>query len=296
MSKFEEYDLYVRNKDFLRSNRIITFTDTNGRLMALKPDVTLSIVKNTRDVRDALLRLYYDERVYRVATDSSGFKEIRQTGLECIGNIDASCISEVLELAAESLLLTGTETVLNISHLSVLAGIFEKAGLNAEAREKLTSAISEKNIHELKAGCREFGVSAESEAALIKLIGVYGKPEDVFAELAGSGLFSDGALLDTAALQELKTVCASLPSELQSIIRIDFSVTGNVKYYNGIVFEGFAAGVPSAVLSGGQYDGLMRSMGRRDRAIGFAVYMDLLERLFSSRTARYEIREAGTEA
>lgn len=42
MSKFEEYDLYVRNKDFLVSDRMITFTDARGILMALKPDVTLS--------------------------------------------------------------------------------------------------------------------------------------------------------------------------------------------------------------------------------------------------------------
>ena len=49
MSKFEEYDLYARNKDFLISDSVITFTDTNGRLMALKPDVTLSIVKNSKD-------------------------------------------------------------------------------------------------------------------------------------------------------------------------------------------------------------------------------------------------------
>ena len=33
MSKFEEYEYYIRNKDFLVSDRIITFTDTNGRLM-----------------------------------------------------------------------------------------------------------------------------------------------------------------------------------------------------------------------------------------------------------------------
>ena len=49
MGKFEEYDLYSRNKDFLFSEGVITFTDTNGRLMALKPDVTLSIVKNRKD-------------------------------------------------------------------------------------------------------------------------------------------------------------------------------------------------------------------------------------------------------
>ena len=49
MSKFEAYDLYVRNKDFLVSDRMITFTDARGVLMALKPDVTLSILKNTRE-------------------------------------------------------------------------------------------------------------------------------------------------------------------------------------------------------------------------------------------------------
>ena len=50
MSKFEEYDLYVRNKDFLVSDKVITFNDTSGKLMALKPDVTLSIIKNGEDV------------------------------------------------------------------------------------------------------------------------------------------------------------------------------------------------------------------------------------------------------
>ena len=50
MSKFEEYDLYVRNKDFLVSDRVITFNDTNGKLLALKPDVTLSIIRSGEDV------------------------------------------------------------------------------------------------------------------------------------------------------------------------------------------------------------------------------------------------------
>ena len=47
VSKFEEYDLYAKNKSFLVSDKLLTFTDTNGKLMALKPDVTLSIIKNS---------------------------------------------------------------------------------------------------------------------------------------------------------------------------------------------------------------------------------------------------------
>ncbi len=49
MSKFEEYEFYIQNKDFLVSDRIISFNDTNGKLLALKPDVTLSIIKNGED-------------------------------------------------------------------------------------------------------------------------------------------------------------------------------------------------------------------------------------------------------
>ena len=54
MSRFEEYDLYVRNKDFLVSDEVITFTDRSGRLLAMKPDVTLSIIKNAPDAPGAL--------------------------------------------------------------------------------------------------------------------------------------------------------------------------------------------------------------------------------------------------
>ena len=46
-NNFEEYRNYQQNDQFLRGSSIITFTGTDGRTMALKPDVTLSIAKNT---------------------------------------------------------------------------------------------------------------------------------------------------------------------------------------------------------------------------------------------------------
>ena len=48
MGRFEEYSLYAANKSFLLGENVPTFTDLDGRLMALKPDVTLSIAKNTK--------------------------------------------------------------------------------------------------------------------------------------------------------------------------------------------------------------------------------------------------------
>ncbi len=76
MNKFEEYDLYVRNKDFLVSENIITFTDADRKLMALKPDVTLSIIKNGSDEKGGLQKVYYNENIYRVPKGTHAFKEI----------------------------------------------------------------------------------------------------------------------------------------------------------------------------------------------------------------------------
>jgi ATP phosphoribosyltransferase regulatory subunit len=96
MSKFEEYDLYVQNKDFLVSDRVIAFNDTDGRFLALKPDVTLSIIKNTVDEAGCVQKVCYNENVYRVSGSTHQFKEIMQTGLECIGEVDLCNLAEVL--------------------------------------------------------------------------------------------------------------------------------------------------------------------------------------------------------
>ena len=82
MSRFEEYDLYAGNKDFLVSGNVITFTDTDGKLLALKPDVTLSIVKSIRESKGLVSRVCYDENVYRVSDRSGTFREIMQAGVE----------------------------------------------------------------------------------------------------------------------------------------------------------------------------------------------------------------------
>ena len=71
MAKFEEYSFYSDNRDFLSGEGIIAFNNSDGRLMALKPDITLSIVKNSRISRDTLTKAYYNESVYRIGKNTS---------------------------------------------------------------------------------------------------------------------------------------------------------------------------------------------------------------------------------
>lgn len=277
MSKFEEYDLYARNKDFLFSDSVITFTDLDGKLMALKPDVTLSIVKNSKDSAGSLQKLYYNENVYRAAKSTRAFKETMQVGLECLGQIDDFVLWEVLTLAAESLRSISPDSILDISHLGLLSEIIDRMGVPEGRKDAILKRIGEKNIHELTALCRDCGVSGENIEVLKELVTTCGAPGLVLPKL-------QGLLPKTPALDQLSRVIAAMKgSRVEGMLRFDFSAVDDIHYYNGIVFKGFIHGLPGSVLSGGQYDNLMKKMHRSSGAIGFAVYMDMLERLEESR-------------
>ena len=282
MSKFEEYDLYVRNKDFLVSDHIITFTDTNGKLMALKPDVTLSIIRNSKDTPGSVQKLYYNENVYRVSKGTQSFREIMQTGLECIGDIDDYCLFEVLRLAAESLRLISESYVLDLSHLGVVSGILDSLNLSSEDRNAVLKCIGGKNFHEISEICAKAGIDASQVELLKLLVSTYGTPEEVLPRL-------QALRIDESTGEAIGQLCRIVQT-LQASgcgdrIRIDFSVINDMKYYNGFVFKGFIDGIPSGILSGGQYDKLMSKMGKKAGAIGFAVYLDKLERIFENSPA-----------
>ncbi|MBE6020637.1 MAG: hypothetical protein E7228_02695 [Clostridiales bacterium] len=279
MSKFEEYDLYVRNKDFLVSDSIITFNDTSGKLLALKPDVTLSIIKNSQDSSDSVQRVYYNESVYRISKGSHSFKEIVQAGLECIGCIDTYNMCEVILLAAKSLQAISSEYVLDISHMGFVSGLLDKYDINDEAKALIVNYIGEKNLHDIKTICDSCDLSPALLKDLTVLIQAYGNKDQAIEKLSSIEMTEDMK----NALYELDSICKVLDAEgMDDHINIDFSIVNDMNYYNGIVFKGYIEGIPASVLSGGRYDKLMHKMGKDGGAIGFAVYLDSLERLEGS--------------
>ena len=263
MSRFEEYDLYVRNKDFLVSDQIITFSDRTGRLLAMKPDVTLSIVKNAPEETGVVQKVYYRENVYR------DYREILQTGLECVGDLGDYEIAEVVLLAAKSLQQLGNRWVLDISHMGLLAAVLNGSGLSWEDQNQAMEYLHRKNDHQLKALCGDREVWEK-----LSVIAACRGGKEALDQIA-SVLTTEEELRE---LQQLKNLWVILEAAgYADSVRLDFSVGNNMRYYSGVVFRGYLEGIPASVLSGGQYDKLPRKMGRNARAIGFAVYLDLLE-------------------
>ena len=216
MGRFEEYGLYQENRSFLSSKQVITFTDLDGRLLALKPDVTLSIAKTAQPAPGETLRYYYHENVYRPSAESHTFKEIGQMGLEMLGDVGEGQVRQAVSLAAQSLEQLGQPWVLEVSHMGYLFGLLDALDVPEASRAALLAKLKAKNLHELKAAASAAGLDEAGADALAGLMSLCGSCEDV---------------------------------------------------------------LPRPVLKGGRYDLLMQKFTPGAGAIGFAVYLDELDRL-----------------
>lgn len=253
MGNFEEYSFYLSNKSFLRSEKIIAFNDLDGRLMALKPDVTLSIVKNAKSGD----RFYYIENVYRPSAQSLSFKEIEQVGLEVIGDIDLFTECEVALLAAKSLAEIDSEYALDISHMGIINALCARLAERG-SKEALLKCLEGKNAHEAK---EIFGGDAMLEAIFD-------------GDLDALDALNIKELLPFTA--EIRKITAYLAAN-GATVNVDFSLINDAGYYNGIIFRGYAEKVPRAVLSGGRYDKLLQKLDKSCSGLGFAVYLDELD-------------------
>ena len=272
MGRFEEYGLYQENRSFLSSEQVITFTDLDGRLLALKPDVTLSIAKTAQPAPGETLKYYYHENVYRPSAESHTFKEISQMGLELLGEVKEPEVRQAVCLAARSLEQMGQPWVLEISHMGYLFGLFDALGVPEAARPGLLETLRAKNIHELRAAAKAAGLSdADALTALLSLSGEYA------VTLSKAAALCRNARME-AAVAELNALAEPL-AKVGGSIRLDLTLAGEMEYYNGLIFQGYLRPLPRPLLKGGRYDLLMQKFTPGADAIGFAVYLDELDRL-----------------
>lgn len=276
MSKFEEYALYAKHHDYLSTDGILSFTDINGRLLALKPDVTLSVINNSKDIPGQVQKVYYDENVYRVPKGMGAYKEIRQTGLECMGDIGIYEICEVMMLAVRSLEQISKEYILEISHIGLMEEIFRMLQIPQDLEQKILTCISRKNADELQHLCVTENICREKQEKLFFFLQNFSSLHQGVAAL--ESLCASPKAIEK--LEELRKILDFVSAfGWEDKVKLNFSLSNDMTYYSGVAFKGYVEGIPAGVLSGGQYDKLMKKMGKKSGAIGFAVYLGALERL-----------------
>lgn len=274
---FEEYDLFSQYRDFLTSGQMITFTGAGGRLLALKPDITMSIIRDAAQEEGRSDKFFYSESVYRVPAGGDEFKEILQIGLECIGDLCGYDRAEVVSLACKTLEMTGREYKLDVSHTGLVSGLFELFGIPEDARADFADALKDKNAPMITLLCEKNGISAENAKKLVDYSRFSYPIREAVKELRALGF--EASERSASALAMLELIANTLTDAEAECVSLDFSVIHGMNYYDGTVFAGYIDGVAEAVLKGGEYGKLMKKMGREGSGLGFALYTDLLERL-----------------
>ncbi len=271
-SCFEEYALYQENKDFLIGKNVITFSDLNGELMAMRPDVTLSLIRHS-DISDKVTEKYfYNEKVYRQSSGGRNYKEISQIGVEVVGAIDETVVGELTILVCKTLETVSDDYILDVSHMGFTEGLLNEFTSN---RNQLSEYLRTKNLH-------DFYSLAEKEKYPKKLISAF--------ETAVNACGSPQNVLKSAKLAILNSTMRDAVDELTALfevldefdyadkVNINFSATANADYYNGVIFNGYVKNIPHCVLSGGRYDKLIEKFEKDGGAIGFALYLGEIER------------------
>ena len=245
----------------------------DGSLKALKPDITLSIIKNNSGDSE---KVYYNENVYREMGGT--FKEILQVGVESVGQIDPYAEAEVIALAAKSLEILSEDYVLDLSDVSFIRCLLGGMNLSQGDQEQALALIAQKNAPGIQAMADRGILSAQDAQAIQELMGIYAPLKEGIAQ-AGR-LARDNQSWEI--LRQLSVTASMLEAfGLNGRIRLDFSLVNSMDYYNGVIFQGFLPNIPFPALSGGRYDNLPRKMGKQVGAIGFALYMGRLEQYFS---------------
>lgn len=281
MRKFEEYSLYEEYKAFLTSEFVLTFHNPEGKLMALRPDVTLSIVKNTQADETHTEKVYYRENVYRMEKHTKEYREIAQAGLEMIGSIDSAALLEVVTMAKKSLALIDQSSILCLSHMGFVEGILAACpDLTATMRREILGCVRTQSVHDLSGHLTAAGADSAWSESLCALLQMQG--DFVTLLRAAKSVAVNGAM--EKALDELEMLYAHLVSVgAEKGVRLDFTILSDLDYYNGIVMQGYVENCPKAILTGGQYDRLIAKFNKNMGAIGFALALDELSVYYSNR-------------
>lgn len=281
MRKFEEYSLYEEYKAFLTSEFVLTFHNPEGKLMALRPDVTLSIVKNTQADERHTEKVFYRENVYRMEKHTKEYREIDQAGLEMIGTIDSAALLEVVTIAKKSLALIDPTCILCLSHMGVVEGILTACpNLTPAIRSDVLSCIRSQSVHDLAGLLVSAGADKEWIADLCALLQKQG---DFAALLEDIKKVATNAAMQRA-VNELELLYSNLVAVgAEQGVRLDFTILSDLDYYNGIVMQGYVENYPKAILTGGQYDRLIAKFNKNMGAVGFALAIGELSASYPNR-------------
>ncbi len=272
---FEYLDLFSSQNVSISETDIFKIVDTDGRILALRPDMTTPIARvigtKLGEKSSLPIRLSYCGSVFR--SEKNKQKEFTQTGIELVGNRSAMADAEIIMNTIEALKTVGlVEFQIEIGQSEFIKGILASLALDENDEITLTELIDHKDLLGLNSFLKDMDITSERKSILEKLPSLFGDV-NLMNEI-------DQTILNETsqkALANLKEVCDILSTYgYEKYISIDLAMVQSINYYTGVIFRVFTRGVGFAIASGGRYDNLIGKFGAPLSATGSAIDVDML--------------------
>lgn len=265
----EDYESY-KGSHLIKDENILKLIHPNGKLYALRPDMTIPIAKRfaLEGKKEELShKVYYNDSVFRIEQKSfNSLSEMQQMGVEALGVKDKIIDFEILTLAKEILSEINETYHIDLSHSGILEKLFSLGTFTKEEKEIILTHISKREKSDLEKFLGKNDSKVEVKESLIKLLSLNGSYEKVMEEFKKDKFLNtfEDIIEDLSEFKDYLDVYGIK-------VDLDFSLSSNLKYYTGIIFKGYVPNIAEAVLTGGRYDKLSKTFGKDMGAIGFGV-------------------------
>ncbi|MGQ9587631.1 MAG: histidine--tRNA ligase [Thermoplasmata archaeon] len=266
---FEHAELFTLRSGQTIIDEMYVFKDKGDREMALRPEITASVVRfyvNELSMAPKPLKLYYVGNCFRYENPQSGrFREFFQLGAELIGAENPETDAEVIALAINCLRAAGLENfVVRIGHIGVL-----KSLVQSEIKDEKVVADVLRML------------DREDFDAMGDLFDAKALPRTLFDKIAAIADIKGGVeelnnLEESDTTRYLKDIFSVLKLYGIDDCQIDLGIVRGLDYYSGMVFEIDAPnlGAEKQILGGGSYTLSELFGGEPVFSTGFAIGID----------------------
>ncbi len=261
------------------TDEAIKFIDSNGRVLALRPDMTTSIsraVASHLSEEPLPLRLYYHGNVYRSGESYKSAKkcEFLQAGVEIIGTNTPEADAEVIALTIKALKDSGLEDFqIELTHSDFISGIIDDCHLSEADADTLRNLLDKKFAIGVEEFCLSHNITGVNYDILTELSLFFGESDEILSKYKLYNLNP----VSKNAVDVLDRVCSILKSyNLSEYITVDLGQIRSFKYYTGVIFRGLTTSSAFPICGGGRYDTLGRRFDLDLPATGVAIWVDRL--------------------
>lgn len=281
---FELYEFLRRG--FIAEETMYKFTDHRGRILALRPDFTLSVMRLavSQLQKDTIpWKLCYTGEVYRIEQPESGkLHEYTQVGAEILGAPGQIAEAEAIWLAAQGLRQAGCDSFrVVLGDCRVTSALLKAADLTIVDQERVRCALRRQDLVELER-CLNGAIGETVFRCLTERTSVL----DTAKELLSRQKDQSVAVLEQ--LEALHFILAR--TGLEGKVEIDFGLVRPMPYYTGIVFEFYAETSAVSIGGGGRYDSLSGVLAQKIPAVGFAVNVTEVARIIGKTVTKIKER------